>query len=154
MKYIIDRLNTQHLALPNIIAHLSDLHLHLSPSPGKWNIKDNIAHLARYQTVFLKRMHLIITMDNPSFDPYKAEEDGEFPLWQSRDLLELQNALNADRVLITEFMTSLPTNDWQRTGVHSKYGMLRVIDWTEFFLLHEAHHLFTIFQLAHNRESK
>jgi hypothetical protein len=36
-----------------------------------------------------------------------------------------------------------------RTGIHPKYGKLNIIDWTEFFLLHEAHHLFAIFQLTH-----
>ena len=32
-------------------------------------------------------------------------------------------------------------------GHHPKYGALTLVEWTEFFLLHEAHHLFTLFKL-------
>jgi len=39
-------------------------------------------------------------------------------------------------------------DDLRRVGHHPRYGMLDVRQWTEFFLLHEAHHLYTIFMLV------
>jgi hypothetical protein len=51
-----------------------------------------------------------------------------------------------------------PNTDWfdetlkPWSAVHKKYGALTIMEWTEFFLLHEAHHIFTIFQLMHDTE--
>ena len=58
--------------------------------------------------------------------------------------------LNRDRVTLTGVVTKMKENELRRVGVHPKFGRLTVLDWTEFFLLHEAHHLFTIFRLAHD----
>ncbi|MGH7237346.1 MAG: DinB family protein, partial [Candidatus Saccharimonadales bacterium] len=56
----------------------------------------------------------------------------------------------ADREVIYQLITHTPADKLERMGIHPKYGKLTVLDWTEFFLLHEAHHLYTIFQLAHS----
>jgi hypothetical protein len=60
--------------------------------------------------------------------------------------------LDNDRKIIYELITGLSDSQLNRTGVHKKFGPLNIIEWIEFFLLHEAHHLFTIFQLAHDVE--
>jgi hypothetical protein len=38
--------------------------------------------------------------------------------------------------------------DLDKTGHHPVFGEMNLIQWLNFFLLHEAHHLFTIFKLA------
>jgi DinB superfamily len=34
--------------------------------------------------------------------------------------------------------------DFARVGTHSRFGPLSLAAWIEFFLAHEAHHLYTI----------
>jgi hypothetical protein len=147
---ISDRLNTQHLTLPTIIAGLGNEHILRNPLPGKWSIKDNIAHLSKYQLVFIDRINTILTSDKPVFEAYRAENDIEFKEWSQKNLNQLLEELNTDRKTLTDLVTNLTGNDLRKVGVHSKFGNLPVLDWTEFFLLHEAHHLFTIFRLAHD----
>ena len=147
-----DRLLTQHESIQPIIASVTNERLHLQPQPGKWSIHDNIAHLAKYQPVFIERVHRIAKGNNPSFDPYRAENDAEFPIWQGLDLNSLLLGLNANRQIIYEMITQLSGEQLEMTGEHKKFGRLNIIQWTEFFLLHEAHHIFTIFQLANNKE--
>ena len=36
----------------------------------------------------------------------------------------------------------------KRVATHPAYGEMTMIQWLHFFLLHESHHLFTIFKLA------
>jgi hypothetical protein len=146
---ISDRLNTQHHSLETIIAGLGEKQILNHPLPDKWSIKDNIAHLARYQLVFMDRLNIILTRDNPVFDAYLAEADNEFEKWLRISLDQLFEELYADRKILVDQMESLTKEELERMGVHSKFGKLTVLDWTEFFLLHEAHHLFTIFRLAH-----
>jgi hypothetical protein len=145
---LIDRLKTQHEALPIIISNLSKSKLELNPVPGKWSIKDNIAHLAKYQPLFIERMHKILNNDGVAFERYSADLDPEFPAWQIRETDDLLIQISIDRKLIQALITGLQPEQLSRTGIHPLYGKLTIVDWTEFFLLHEAHHLFTVFKLV------
>jgi Protein of unknown function (DUF1569) len=42
----------------------------------------------------------------------------------------------------------------KKTGTHPAFGILTIEQWLNFFLLHEAHHLFTIFKLASEFQKK
>lgn len=149
---ITARLETQHKALPNIISRIDDNRLLLKPLPDKWSIKDNVAHLARYQQVFLERLEQIVHSNTPAFESYKAETDPQFEEWQRKDIGLLLKHLSTDRIRIIENVINLSTSDLDKIGLHKKFGRMNIVNWTEFFLLHEAHHLFTIFQLVHKSE--
>jgi len=49
-------------------------------------------------------------------------------------------------------LSGLKESGLSRIGMHPKYGRLTILKWAEFFVLHEAHHLFTIFQLVNSTE--
>ncbi len=145
---LVCRLKTQHLAVAEIVKHLDEQHLNHQPEPGKWSIKDNIAHLVSYQPVFIGRVHQMLKGNTPAFDAYRADDEADFidaRGWSPEDLL---NKLNGNRRQILELITNLPDDQLSLKGTHPKYGTLMITEWTEFFLLHEAHHLFTIFRLA------
>ena len=117
--------------------------------PGKWSIKENIAHLVRYQKETIDRVNRILTENEPSLKRYIAEEDKEFPLTVSLTPDTLRKQLKEDREQIHAMLKSLTDDQISRTGRHPVLGMLTLSEWIEFFLLHEAHHMLTIFQLAH-----
>ena len=149
---LIDRLKTQHQTACEIISSADADRMSRRPQPGKWNIHDNLSHLVRYQLVFTSRLNEILHDNAPSFGRYKAEEDPEFESYRALADDILIKQLNNDRKSIYGLVTGLSESQLKRTGVHKKFGSLTIIEWTEFFLLHEAHHLFTIFQLAHDSE--
>ena len=72
------RLQYQHKSLLDIIEGLSDVQIRKQVNPGKWSIFENIVHLQTYQHMFIKRVRLILTEDNPCFSPYTAEADPLF----------------------------------------------------------------------------
>jgi hypothetical protein len=149
---IAERLETQHLAIENIISAVEKNRLVIRPKPGKWNIHDNVAHLTRYQVVFIVRINKIVYEEAPFFDRYSADEDPEFENYKRSNIATLINQLSVDRKIIYHLITTLNDDLTNRVGVHKKYGALNITQWTEFFLLHEFHHIFTIFQLAHDAE--
>jgi hypothetical protein len=149
---LLDRLKSQHEAIRFIIEKLDEADLTKQWIPGKWSIKDNIVHLAKYQPVFQERIHLILSQEKPQFGRYKAENDPEFDAWRLYDLPRLLNRMDEDRKIIFKTFSALKTEQMNRIGTHRKYGELTLTQWTEFFLLHEAHHIFTIFQLTHDTE--
>lgn len=146
---LTQRLKEQHKTIASLIIKLNNRQLASHPVKGKWSIHENIAHLAKYQPVFLERIRMILTVDDPKFEAYRAEDDDGFEIYCAFTPYELLKKISHDREAIYQLITSLPTDKLQRTGIHSHYGKMDVVEWAEFFLLHEAHHLYAIFQLAH-----
>ena len=145
---LVCRLKTQHLAVAEIVKYIDEQCLNRQPEPDKWSIKDNIAHLVSYQPVFIGRVHQILKGDKPVFSAYRADDESDFIEARGRSLEDLLSKLNGNRRQILELITNLPDDQQLLKGTHPKYGTLTITEWTEFFLLHEAHHLFTIFKLA------
>jgi uncharacterized damage-inducible protein DinB len=142
------RLKDQHTLLSIMIADLDNSKLTYRPESGKWNIHDNIVHLTVYQPIFINRIKTILEKDKPTFNPYRADDDPVFLAWREWDLKDLLARLNEDREQLYQLITNLSEQELNRTGTHLKYGTLTITQWTEFFLMHEAHHQFTIFKLA------
>ena len=151
---LAERLKNQHTAIQAVADKLTDRQLHYHPEPGKWSIHDNIAHLAKYQSIFLGRIGMILTTDGPSFERYRADDDHGFHIWRNFSTGKLLEKIAAERENIHEKITSLSEEQLGRTGNHARFGKLSIMEWSEFFLLHEAHHLFTIFKLAHRGEGE
>ncbi|WP_428330914.1 DinB family protein [Mucilaginibacter sp.] len=146
---LTDRLNNQHSVIQLFIDKLNDEQLKQQPEPGKWSIHDQIAHLAKYQLLFIDRIDLLVAVDEPEFERYDANEDTSFAIYQNLATTELLALINKERAVIIQNINGLSSGQLTRTARHPKYGNLTALEWTEFFLLHEAHHLFAIFQLAH-----
>ncbi|WP_338869577.1 DinB family protein [Spirosoma sp. SC4-14] len=145
---LLARLASQPDALSQLLAGLSEDQIRQRSQPGKWSILENLAHLGRYQEVFTERIQQIITDDLPEFSRYVAENDPGFAGWKSLAFNELLGRLRGERATLNAFLSILRAEQLLRTGLHSAYGPMTIEGWTEFFLLHEAHHYFTILQLG------
>jgi uncharacterized damage-inducible protein DinB len=151
-KSLISRLENQHLTIFELIEKLPSKRITIRPAIDKWNIHDNIAHLTKYQLVFIDRLRAIIKGYSPHFERYKAEHDSDFERFRKMAESDLLKSLNQNRKLLSDLILDLPGDDLGKTGVHKKFGELNIIQWLEFFMLHEAHHIFTIFQLANDTD--
>jgi hypothetical protein len=149
---LTERLKNQHKTIASIIIKLNNRQIQQHPVRDKWSIHENIAHLAKYQPVFLDRIRKILTNEEPEFEVYKAEDDDEFEIYCAFTTYELLKKISSDREVIFQLVSNLPPDKLDRMGAHPKYGRLSISEWTEFFLLHEAHHLLAIFQLAHSQK--
>ncbi len=145
---IQSRLKYQHETLHDLIKGLSESQLKERVNPDKWSAFENIVHLVVYQPVFLKRLQLIAHKDNPQFERYKADDDPVFHQYLSMSLKELMSDLETQRFIINNHLNQLSETNLRREGVHPLYGGFNVGQWADFFLLHEAHHFFTIFMLT------
>lgn len=145
----LSRLNSQPEDLIQIISKIQPDKLEKEIQPGKWSIKANIAHLVRYQQESIQRFHWILTEWEPAIKRYVAEDDEEFPSVLSLPADVLVMHLKEDRKQFHNLLNSLSDKQLSRIGTHPVLGRLTLTEWVEFFLLHEAHHMMTIFRLAH-----
>jgi uncharacterized damage-inducible protein DinB len=116
--------------------------------PGKWSANENLAHLGRYHEIFLERIERILAEDKPVFTRYRAEEDPQWEVWRNLAYKEVAEKMAGLREMLVTRLKTLSAEDYSRTGIHSKFGEMTLALWLEFFLTHEAHHLYTVLQLV------
>jgi uncharacterized damage-inducible protein DinB len=145
---ISTRLQYQHKSLLDIIDGLSDEQIRKVVYPGKWSIFENIVHLATYQHILIARLKLILESDNPVFERYTAEADPHFHDNCTKTSREIMQDLLTTRKEMAAGILSFDEPELIKTGTHPFFGKMTVLQWLDFFLLHEAHHLYTIFRLT------
>jgi len=145
---ISTRLQYQHKSLLDLIEGLSDEQIRREVITGKWSIFENIVHLQTYQHVFVARVKQMLEQDNPSFSRYTAEADPLFHDNCGKTSREIMQDFITTRKEMAAGILSFSEADYSKTGLHPFFGKMNLLQWLNFFLLHEAHHLFTIFKLG------
>jgi hypothetical protein len=138
------RLETQLDVVPILLRGATPEVLTLRTASGEWSVHENLAHLARHHAVFLERLHRILTENAPELGRYRAEEDSAWPDWSRLSTEEVLGRLKSLRTEIIRFASGLSEDDANRVGIHPLLGEMDLELWVEFFLLHEAHHLYKI----------
>ena len=138
------RLAGQLETLLDLIGRAGAEALAAKPKPDKWSLHEIAAHLGRYHEIFLDRMNRILNEDGPQFDRYRAEEDEQWPIWPSLATTEVLERLQETRAHLTTLFEGLSEEQLNRKGAHPFLGAMTVAQWLEFFLLHEAHHLYVM----------
>jgi uncharacterized damage-inducible protein DinB len=141
--YLSTQLHYQHKSLLDIIDGLTDEQVRRQIIPGKWSIFENIVHLQTYQHLLIVRVRQIIQGNNPSFPRYSAEGDPLFIENCGLSTREIMQDLITTRKEIASDMAQLTEADFLKMG-----QQMNLLQWLNFFLLHEGHHLFTIFKLT------
>src|SRR5688572_28233039 len=144
---LLSRVQFQHRTIEDLIKGYIEEQLRLRNSPDKWSVFENIVHLVVYQLTFQQRIHNILKGNGPMIARYVAENDPLFTEYLVKSLKQLLENLDENRTLIYQRLSLLDTPQLASFGLHPVYGNLTLVQWCEFFLLHEAHHLFTIFKL-------
>lgn len=145
---ISTRLQYQHKSLVDIIDGLTEEQARRQIIAGKWSIFENIVHLQTYQHTFIKRIQQVLTGETPFFPRYTAEADPLFLDNCEKSIREIMQDMLTTRKEIASGILSFKETDLVKTGIHPAYGEMNIVQWLNFFLLHEGHHLFTIFKLA------
>jgi DinB family protein len=136
------RLERQLEALPTILGDATPEAFDVRPESGEWSARENLAHLARHAEVFLGRLDRILREDKPRLGSYRAERDSEWPAWAELALDEVLRRLGSVRERLIAWVTALPDGAAARTGIHPTFGEISIARWLEFFVLHEAQHLY------------
>ena len=145
------RLKTQLESVDVLFAGASPERIDRRSASGKWSARENLAHIGRYHEIFLERLGRILTEASPQFPRYRAEDDPGWQKWASKPFEEVRSQLTALRLKLIDTIAGLQASDYARVGVHSAFGEMTLSLWVEFFLVHEAHHLYVILQRIRER---
>ncbi len=144
---VLSRLQYQHQSISELSKGFSEEQLKMRINLDKWSAFENMIHLCAYQPTFIHRIEKMLNEESPSFERYVAENDSHFYECLKFSPEELFFKINSDREIIIAKLKMLDDNQLSRTGIHPKYGKLSIAQWSDFFLLHEAHHLWVLMLL-------
>ena len=137
------RLASQLDCVALIVRDISPERLTRRAAPEKWSAHENLSHLARYQRTFLDdRIPRILSEERPELLRYRSEDDPEWPRWRGMTLEQTLTELTVGRRALAERLASCSDRELARVGVHPAFGAMTLSEWVEFFLIHEAHHLY------------
>jgi len=135
-------LQTQLEGIPLILEDATSAAILHRPPSGKWSAHENLAHAARYHEIFIERVSRILAENNPVLPRYRAEEDPFWPPWVALSTDEILRRLKILRRRVVALIEPLTRAQMSRRGVHPVFGEMSIQLWTEFFLVHEGHHLY------------
>ena len=142
------RLKTQYPLIDQLLKSLTEEQCDREVLVDKWTIHQQLAHLVRYQEVFFERVQTIMSTFNALIPPYIVHEDEGFARVAQLPVSELLTNLNEMRQTINDFYFNLNSGELIRKGRHTQLGNFSIALWAEYFLLHEAHHIFQIFRMS------
>lgn len=111
-----------------------------SPDPGKWSIRQLVAHLADSELVCAQRMRQMIAEDHPTlmaFDQDAWAKNLDYARRKPKQSLETFRRLRTENY---ELLKELPETAFARTGNHSQRGSITLHDQLETLAQHAENH--------------
>jgi hypothetical protein len=110
------------------------------PAPGKWSIRQTIAHLADSELVGAHRMRQVIAEDNPTliaFDQDAWTRNLDYARRKPKQSLETFRRVRAEN---HELLKGLPESAFERAGNHSEDGSMTLRRLLEGYAQHAESH--------------
>ena len=111
-----------------------------TPAPGKWSIRQIIAHLADAELVGAHRMRQVIAENNPTlvaFDQDAWAQNLDYARRKPKQSLETFRRVRAENY---ELLKDLPESAFERTGNHTENGPMTLRRLLEGFANHAESH--------------
>jgi hypothetical protein len=109
-------------------------------APGKWSIRQIIAHLADSELVGAHRMRLVIAQENPTltaFDQDAWARNLDYLRRKPKQSLETFRRVRAEN---HELLKELPLETFERSGTHTEDGRVTLRSLVEGYAGHAENH--------------
>src|ERR1035437_10678053 len=107
---------------PSVLAGVSGVEEDFVTAPGKWSIRQIVAHVADAELVGAHRLRQVIAEDNPTliaFDQDAWTRNLDYARRTPQQSIESFRRVRGENY---ELLKELPTTAWARTGHHSENG--------------------------------
>jgi hypothetical protein len=132
----LDLLTAGPAILGGLLADLSEEQLTAAPAPGAWSLGRALQHLFDAQNLLSGRLARMLTEDDP---PLAMEATWARPA-AAGDTAAMYAAYCAARAATVARLEALPLRAWARTGRHTEFGRVTVLQQVGYFAYHEVYH--------------
>lgn len=124
--------------LRNMVEGLSEAQLAQAPEPGEWTLREALLHLLGAQQLLAARVDLILVEDNPKLESVAPEAVGVKEEMSTKEILE---RFAESREGLLARLEGLEAEAWWRTGQHTEFGEVTILQQASYFAKHDQSHL-------------
>jgi len=129
---------------PDVLAALVDglsaEHLEHRPTPGKWSIREIVAHLADDELVGAYRIRLILSAPGTGIQAFDQDVWARTGRYRTRDIIDSLALYRTLRFANLKLLQSLTAQEWDFFGVHAERGVESLRDIAMYFAGHDINH--------------
>lgn len=122
--------------LDGLLADLSEEQLTAAPAPGAWSLQRSLQHLLDAQNLLGGRLERMLAEDDP---PLAMESTWARPA-AVQDTAAMYAGYCASRAATVARLEALPLRAWARTGRHTEFGRVTLLQQVGYFAYHELYH--------------
>ncbi len=123
-----------------VITGAAGAELDYDPAPGKWTVRQILAHLADAEIVAGDRFRRVIAEDNPTLIAYDQDAWARNLNYGRRKISESLDLFRRLRAENYELLKGLPESAFERAGTHSERGRITLRDLLEMYAEHAESH--------------
>ena len=126
--------------LAALVEGLSAEHLGQRPAPGKWSIREIVAHLADDELVGAYRIRLILSAPGTAIQAFDQDVWARTGRYSTRDIIDSLTLYRTLRFANLKLLQSLTAQEWDMFGVHAERGIESLRDIAMYFAGHDINH--------------
>lgn len=108
------------------------------PNASTWSVADVVQHFTYVEQGLLKRLHRIVSEDNPYLPYLHPNEEAHT---SNAPLADLLAEFEAHRNGTIAYLEGLTVGDWEKTAVHETEGQADLAFFVQMIIDHDRDHL-------------
>ena len=137
---LLERLRRGPELVASVITGAAGAELDFLPAPGRWSIRQIVAHLADSEIVGADRLRRVIAEANPSLMAYDQDAWAKNLNYGRRKISESLDTLRRLRAGNYDLLKDLPEAALARTGTHNQRGLMTLRQLVEVIAEHAERH--------------
>jgi len=149
----IDQLAATPEILRLMMDGLSEEDANWKAGPKRFSIAETLEHLSHVEGhCFRDRVEKMVDEGNPSFEPYDTDAYFAAGQYSGREAEDSFDHFEEQRELNIEYLRGLPDSAAERTGVHSRLGVITVAHVMNEWAFHDLGHIRQIAEIIRARK--
>jgi DinB superfamily len=138
---ILRKLGETPKALASLFQGTSEDILRRKPAPEKWSMLEIACHLRDVERLFVERYGKMANLDRPALRMMNQDELAVRLKYNEDDSSAALREFRRLREETVHLLGALPSQSWQRIGLHPKRGEFSIAANVEIHVTHDANHL-------------
>jgi hypothetical protein len=114
------------------------------PAPGVWSVLEYGCHIRDVHRIFAKRVHLMLTEDDPRFPNWDQDETARTDDYASQEPGTVAGELQRAAAAVADVYASVPVDAWSRRGLRSNGSEFTIATIALYHLHDVVHHTWDV----------
>lgn len=140
-RYVMQGLESSPVVLGQLLKQAKPDAWDRRPDPERFTLREVVAHMADWDGIFLERIEKIAKQEGAAIQSRDPDELAAKNKYEASDPQKSLKQYEAGRAKLMATLKKLKPEQWERAGVHSEYGKMKVVEVAQIVLGHDGYHL-------------